>query len=54
MIKRVSDQQNNWVEEIEDILGVVREYFENIFKSGSCDKMDECLNAVQHKVTPKM
>ena len=47
MIKGVRDQQNNWVEEIEDIAGVATEYFENILKSGSCDRMEECLSAVQ-------
>ena len=47
MIKGVRDQQNNWVDEIEDIAGVATEYFENIFKSGSCDRMEECLSAVQ-------
>ncbi|XP_030923468.1 uncharacterized protein LOC115950404 [Quercus lobata] len=54
MIKGVRDHQNNWVEEIEDIAGVATEYFENIFKSGSCDRMEECLSAVQHKVTLEM
>ena len=27
------------------------EYFENIFRSGTCQRMEECLNAVQQKVT---
>ena len=42
------------MEEIANIAGVATEYFENIFKSGSYDKMEECLNAVQHKVTSEM
>ena len=54
MIQEVKDQHNNWVEEIEDIAGVATEYFENIFKSGACDRMDECLDVVQHKMTVDM
>ena len=54
MIQGVRDRQNNWVEEIEDIAGVATWYFENIFKSGSYDRMEECLCAVQHKVTLEM
>ena len=29
-------------------------YFESIFSSGGCDRMDECLNKVPHKVTLDM
>ena len=54
MIQGVKDQHNNWVEEIEDIAGVATKYFENIFKSGACDRMDECLDVVQHKMTVDM
>ena len=46
MIKGVRDQQNNWVEEIENIASVATEYFENIFKSSSCERMEECLSVV--------
>ena len=35
-IKGVRDQQNNWVEEIEDVAGVVTNYFETIFEAGDC------------------
>ena len=42
------------MEEIEDIASVTTEYFENIFKFGSCERMDECLGAVQHKVNADM
>ena len=54
MIQGVKDQHNNWVEEIEDIAGVVTKYFENIFKLGACERLDECLEAVQHKVNMEM
>ena len=29
-------------------------YFENIFSSGMCDQMDECLNAVTHRISSDM
>ena len=53
-IYRVRDQNNAWVEELEKVVGVAIEYFENIFWSGICQRMEECLNAVQHKVTSDM
>ena len=39
---------------MEDIANVATNYFENLFSLGSCDRMEECLEAVQHKVTPDM
>ena len=53
-IQGVKDQQQNWVEEISDIVGVATEYFESIFSSGRCDQMDECLNTIQHKMMEDM
>jgi len=50
----VKDQQNNWVEEIEDIAGVVTNYFLIIFEAGDCSRMDECLSVVPQKVTTDM
>ena len=29
-------------------------YFENMFKSGACDRLEECLAAVAYKVTSDM
>ena len=46
-IKEVKHQQNNWAEEIEDIAGVVTNYFETIFDAGDCSRMDERLSEVQ-------
>ena len=54
MIHGVRDQQNIWVDEVEDIANVATNYFENLFSLGSCDRMEECLEVVQHKVTPNM
>lgn len=48
------DQHNHWVEESEELAGLAIKYFESIFHSGTCQRMEECLRAVQHKVTPAM
>lgn len=29
-------------------------YFENIFNSSTCDRMEECLNSVPHRMTSDM
>lgn len=39
---------------VNDIANMVTNYFENIFTTGTCDWMEECLNAVPHKMTSKM
>ena len=33
---------------------VATNYFENIFNSGTCDHMEECLNPVSNRFTPGM
>ena len=43
-----------WVEEIEDVAKVAENYFEDIFSSDRCERMEECLNAVLHKMSPDM
>ena len=42
------------MEEIEDIAGVITNYFETIFEAGDCSRMEECLSAVPQKVTMDM
>ena len=42
------------MEEIEDIAGVITNYFETIFEAGDCSKMEECLSVVPQKVTMDM
>ena len=42
------------MEESKDIAGVAISYFENMFRSGGCDWMEECLNTMPHKVTSEM
>ena len=39
---------------MEDIANVATGYFDNLFCVGTCDQMEECLNAVPRKVTPDM
>ena len=42
------------MEEMEDIVNVATGYFDNLFSAGSCDQMEECLDAISRKVTPEM
>ena len=53
-IKGIWDSQQNWVEEINDIVGVAMNYFESLFTSAGCDQMEECLSTVPHRVTLDM
>ena len=39
---------------MEKIANVATVYFDNLFCAGNCDQMEECLNVVPKKVTPKM
>ena len=39
---------------MEDITNVATGYFDNLFCAGTCDQMEECLNAVPRKVTLEM
>ena len=48
------DNNNIWVEEPEEVADVAIDDFESIFHSGSCQRMEDCLDAVQQKVTPAM
>ena len=43
-----------WVDKIEDVAEVAVQYIENIFSLGMCDRMEECFNAVNHKVSSDM
>ena len=43
-----------WVEEVEDISQVAINYFENLFNAGTYSQVDDCLNTMEHKVTPDM
>ena len=39
---------------MEDITQVAINYFENLFNVGTCTQVDDCLNTVEHKLTPNM
>ena len=39
---------------MEEVVGVASAYFDNLFQAGAEDQMEECLNAVQSKVTDDM
>ena len=34
------------MEELEEVMDVASDYFENLFHAGACDQMEECLAAV--------
>ena len=53
-IQGIKNQADRWVEEVEEIADVATNYFENIFKAGDCDRLEECLAAVQPKVSTDM
>ena len=53
-IMGIRDKQNNWVEEMDDIVEVATDYFETIFTLGSSSRMEECIDLVPHKVTDDM
>ena len=53
-IQGIKTKNGDWVEEIEEVAKVASYYFQNIFKAGACDKMEECLNAIPHKMTDDM
>ena len=42
------------MEEVDEVADVASDYFMNIFKEGACDRMEECLDTVNHKITDDM
>ncbi|XP_065619755.1 uncharacterized protein LOC136063373 [Quercus suber] len=53
-IEGIKNANGVWVEEVDDVADVAFDYFMNIFKVGTCDRMEECLNAVNRKMTKDM
>ena len=39
---------------MDEVAEVAFDYFMNIFKAGTCDRMEECLNAVHQRLTTDM
>ena len=54
LIQGIMDPQGNWLEELEDVAKVAVQYFNDMFSSGPCTRIDECLEAVPQKVTLDM
>ena len=48
------DPQGSWREDIEEVAGDVVEYFNNMFSTGSCTRIEECLEAIQQKLSIEM
>ena len=42
------------MEDMEDIVKVASDYFDNLFSAGPRDQMEECVNVVSRKVTLDM
>ena len=53
-IKGIKNANGVWVEEVEEVAEVAFDYFVNIFTVGTCDRMEECLNAVNQRLTADM
>ena len=45
-IKGIRNIHGQWVEDLEEVVGVASAYFDNLFHAGVEDQMEECLNAV--------
>ena len=53
-IKGIQNVDRQWVENLEEVVGVASADFDNLFQVGVGDQMEECLNAVQSKITDEM
>ena len=53
-IEGIKNAERDWVEEVDEVAEVASNYFMNIFKAGTCDRMEECLNAVNQRLTADM
>ena len=53
-ISGIQNAHGQWVEELEEVVEVATNYFNNLFSVGTADQMEECLNTVPIKVTNNM
>ena len=53
-ISGIQNALGQWVEELEKVVEVASDYFDNLFSATVADQMEECLNAVPNKVTNNM
>ena len=54
IFKRLKNADDIWVEEVEDIAGVAVNYFENLFKARTCERIEDCLNTIIPKINLNM
>ena len=48
------DPQGRWLENCEEVTEVVVQYFNDIFSSSPCTRVDECLETIPQKLTLDM
>ena len=53
-INGIKNSQGQWVGELEEVVEVASDYFDNLFSVGAANQMEECLNAVSNKVIDNM
>ena len=53
-IQSLKNANDMWVKKVEDIAGVAVNYFENLFKAGTHERMEDCLNTIFPKISPDM
>ena len=53
-IEGIKNANGVWVEEVDEVAEVASEYIMNIFKASTYDRMEECLNIVNRKITNDM
>ena len=53
-IEGIKNANGVWVEEVDGVAKVASDYFMNIFKAGTCDRMEDCLNTVNQKIIDDM
>ena len=53
-IEGIKNANGVWVEKVKEVAEVASNYFMNIFKAGTCDRMEDCLTTVPNKLTDDM
>ena len=53
-IQGIKNSERVWADKIEDVAEVAVQYFENMFSLGRCDRLEEYLNAVNHRISSDM
>ena len=53
-ISGIQNANGQWVEELEEVVEVASDYFDNLFSADAANQMEECLNAIPNKVTDNM